>query len=354
MPGLPLAVSSVALVTSSQVLAFLPLVLILLANAAALPAARPGLPPWWYWGLLAVVGVATALLGLASAGSNAGYGVGLAAGGTAMASLALAPVRARVARFWPIERSSVLDATALGFTFVIAASQAGLQLGGNVLAQVASSTAVSPSDLVLNELPFLLAALLGVGIFMRRGPGAALTRLGLVRPRWWHVCLGLACAGGFYLFSLGADTVQQVLTPGTAARVGAATGKLYGGIGTPLGITTIALAAGICEETLFRGALQPRLGIVWTAIVFALVHTQYGISIDELAVLVLAFGLGGLRAATNTTTSMICHVAYNAITAAQLAASALAWPGLAAEALLLAAVGAGIGLSRRSPDRTTG
>lgn len=37
-------------------------------------------------------------------------------------------------------------------------------------------------------------------------------------------------------------------------------------------ITAIAAAAGIGEEILFRGALQPRLGMVGTAVVFGLLH----------------------------------------------------------------------------------
>jgi membrane protease YdiL (CAAX protease family) len=352
VPGLPLAAGlpGALLATSAQLLTFVPLLLILVANVAARPRAARALPRWWYWALLAVVGLAVAALGALTATTDRGYGVGLAVGGAAMATLAVAPLRRAVARALPIDPASVLDATAVGFTFVITASQAGLQVGGNVLAQVAAGAAESPEDLVINELPFLLAALLGVGIFLRRRPGDALTRLGLVRPGWWQLGLGLGCAGAFYLFSLGADALQQLLTPAEAARVGAATGKLYQGIGTPIGIVTIALTAGICEEALFRGALQPRLGLVWTSIVFALVHTQYGISIDEVAVLILAFGLGALRALTNTTTSMICHVVYNAITAAQVAASAFAWPALGVEVAVLAAVALGAGV--RGRDRS--
>lgn len=37
-------------------------------------------------------------------------------------------------------------------------------------------------------------------------------------------------------------------------------------------IVAVAAAAGIGEEVLFRGALQPRAGIWWTAIVFGMVH----------------------------------------------------------------------------------
>jgi len=62
---------------------------------------------------------------------------------------------------------------------------------------------------------------------------------------------------------------------------------------------------------LFRGALQPRLGLVVTALLFTSIHTQYSISFDTLGVFVLALGLGLIRKYTNTTTSGMCHAAYN-------------------------------------------
>lgn len=335
----------VTLITLGELLGFLPLPLVLLANLAALgkgPRDRPG----WYWLTLAAVGAGVVLVGAATVPSAAGYGVGYVVGGLAMAGLALAPARRLAARILPIDPSSPLDATALGFTLVVACSQLGLQASTNVLATVASGAPETPLDQVVTELPFLLGALLGVGLGTRRRPQAVLDRLGLTVPRAWQILLGVACAGAFYAFGLGAEALQRWLTPEVAAQVGSATGRLYQGIDTPLGILTIALVPAICEETLFRGALQPRLGLVWTAITFALLHTQYGLSIDEAAVLVLAFGLGILRRVTNTTTSMLCHAIYNAITAVQFAA-VLAGPGLALEGVAVVGLAVWFTASRR-------
>lgn len=307
----------VTLVTFGEVVGFLPLPLVFVANLAAIgrgPRERPG----WYWVVLSAAGVVVVLLGLASIPGGAGQGVGLAVGGAGMAALGLAPARRLAARVLPIDPQSPLDATALGFTLVVAASQVGLQVSSNVLATIAAGASESDTDQVLTELPFLLGALLGVGLGIRRRPGPVLARLGLTVPRLWQVLLALVCAGAFYAFGIGAEALQQWLTPGVASQVGSATGRLYRTVDNPIGIVTIALVPAICEETLFRGALQPRLGLIWTAIVFALLHTQYGFSIDELAVLILAFGLGLLRRWTNTTTSMLCHALYNAATAAQL------------------------------------
>ncbi len=324
----------VTLMTLGELLGFLPLPLIVLANLAALgrgPQDRPG----WYWALLAAVGAAVVLVGLATVPGTVGYGVGFMAGGLGMAALALAPARRLAARVLPIDPDSPLDATALGLTLVVAGSQIGLQISTNVLATVAAGAPETPLDQVVTELPFLLGALLGVGLGLRRRPGAVFDRLGLTVPQGWQILLGIACAGAFYAFGLGAEVAQRWLTPDVAARVGSATSQLYRGVDTPLGIVTIALVPAICEEILFRGALQPRLGLIWTAVVFALLHTQYGFSIDELAVLILAFGLGLLRHFTNTSTSMLCHAIYNAITAVQLA-TVFAGPGLALEGAAVA------------------
>jgi hypothetical protein len=332
----------VLLLGSDQVLNLLPLGVILVANWAVLPptggafagaAARLGRAIWL---LLAIVGACTALGGLllAASGGTRAYGLALLVGGVAAGCIVAPQARRAVARLLPIDPTSPLDATAIALTLLLVANQVGVQLSGDVLIQTAANPRLQPIDVLVNELPFLAAALLGVGIFLRRTPGQTLTRLALVRPTWWQVVLALACAGVFYAFSLGADAAAQALTPDISRKVGAATEELYGGLGSPLGIATIALSAGVCEEVFFRGALQPRVGLVWASFVFAIVHTQYGLSIQELAVFVLALGLGFLRSRTNTTTTIICHVVYNAIVAVQLS-KVLLGPSLAAEVLLV-------------------
>jgi membrane protease YdiL (CAAX protease family) len=161
-----------------------------------------------------------------------------------------------------------------------------------------------------------------------------------VRASPWQLVIALAAAGAFYAFGNGVDALAHVLTPALAHKVDAANQRLFGQLGDPVGIATIALSAGICEEALFRGALQPRLGLLWTALVFAAVHSQYGLSLDAAAVFVLALGLGLLRRLTNTTTSTVCHVAYNTLVGIGVAGAWLG-PALALEvALVLAGLAA--------------
>jgi membrane protease YdiL (CAAX protease family) len=80
---------------------------------------------------------------------------------------------------------------------------------------------------------------------------------------------------------------------------------------TPLGILTIGLSAGLGEETLFRGAVLPRFGLILTSIFFALIHSQYGITLSTLVVFLLGLVLGLERLRYNTSTAMITHATYN-------------------------------------------
>jgi membrane protease YdiL (CAAX protease family) len=70
-----------------------------------------------------------------------------------------------------------------------------------------------------------------------------------------------------------------------------------------------AVLAGVCEETLFRGVIQPRVGILVTAVLFAAIHIQYGLT--PILGLVFASGLvfGLIRKHLNLTTAVIAHAA---------------------------------------------
>lgn len=311
---------------------------------------------WLLLGMVAAACLLLALLSLALAGSprsnpgstataTAAGGAGgpvaytavLLITGLAAALLIAEPVRVGLARVLPLDPRSAVHATALVLSTALVGSQLASQLSVDVLSQQASSgAALGPVDLIAQELPFLLAATLGVGLLVRRSPREVLGRLGLVRPTLWQLVLALAAAGVFYAFGTGVDALAHVITPAVAQKVEAANQHLFGQLADPVGIATIALSAGICEEALFRGAMQPRLGLLWPALVFTAVHTQYGLSLDAAAVLLLAIGLGLLRRFTNTTTSTACHVVYNTLVGVGVTGAWLG-PALALEAGLLLA-----------------
>ena len=254
-----------------------------------------------------------------SGGNRIGLDIGFMATAVVAATLASRPVRERVARVLPIDPDSPVHAYALVLAVILFGTQVATIAFIDVLTADQAAPPLSLADLATSEVPFLIMALAGVGLYVRRNATAAAERLGLTRPAWWHVALALAAAGAFVAFIAAADNLSHVWTPQVAAQVDKTTQHVFGGLTNPLGIAALALLPGICEEILFRGALQPRIGLVATAVLFASIHTQYGLSLDALSVLVVAIGLGLVRKYTNTTTSCICHVSYNLLAAIPIA-----------------------------------
>jgi membrane protease YdiL (CAAX protease family) len=70
------------------------------------------------------------------------------------------------------------------------------------------------------------------------------------------------------------------------------------------------MSAGEGEEVLFRGALQPRLGIVLTAVLFGALHVQYQVP-GMVVIVVIGLGLGIVKERTSTTFTALVHVLYD-------------------------------------------
>ena len=78
----------------------------------------------------------------------------------------------------------------------------------------------------------------------------------------------------------------------------------------------LAALSGIAEEALFRGALQPQVGLGWASVLFALAHLVPRRELLPWSAFALAAGLllGGLYAVTgNLVAPVVAHVAVNAV-----------------------------------------
>jgi membrane protease YdiL (CAAX protease family) len=290
--------------------------------------------------------------GLVQAGP-AGQPIGLDAGimvtAAAAAILAVRPVRERIARVIPIDPDSPVHAYALVLAVIMLGTQLATIAFADVLAIDQTLPPISIVDILASETPFLVMALAGVGLYIRRNGTGTAERLGLRRPAWWQIALALAAAGAFFALVQGADSLSHLWTPGIASQVDKTTQHIFGGLNDPIGIAAIALLPGICEEVLFRGALQPRLGLVVTAVLFTSIHTQYGLSFDTLSVLIVALGLGMIRKYTNTTTSCVCHVTYNLLAGVGIA-GAFMLGAVGVELVLVAIAGYGLWSRRRRSE----
>ncbi len=245
---------------------------------------------------------------------------GVAAGG-----FLLKPIRNELAAFLPIDPDNPVHVLALILATILFGTQAASIVFTDVLGFIAAQSPETLLGAFLNEVPLLVLAAAGVGLFVRRDVRASGERLGFVRPAWWHIVLALAAGGIFLAVLTGFDVANHALLPALARRVDAVNEHAFSQLVNSgwIGVATIALLPGICEDALFRGALQPRLGLVPTALLFTSIHGQYGFSLDLAGVFVVGLCLGLIRKYTNTTTSMTAHVTSNLLASISLAGTLL-------------------------------
>ena len=236
------------------------------------------------------------------------FGTGL------LAALPLIPaVRRGLARVLPIDPASIVHMTVLAF----AVYEVGLTLGqmsliGDLsgLAEIGMSLTVW--DVLFSGLPLLLLALAGVGLFVRRSGAQVLDRLGLSLPKRKHLLLVVVLVALLLAFDYGVNWAWSALDPTGYESLTDVTEQLFGGLMTVGGAIVLGLSAGISEELLFRGALQPKLGLLLSAALFAVGHLQYGFTIAMFEVFVIGLVLGLVRKRANTTTAILIHAGYNA------------------------------------------
>jgi membrane protease YdiL (CAAX protease family) len=233
-------------------------------------------------------------------------------------ALLLPPVRQLLARVLPIDAQNPVHGVALALSMLIVTNlliTLGMGLGN--LADMMAEGGTGQSETTLLALwgqQILTAALamVGVGWSTRRDLHATLARLGIVMPtaRQWLIGVGLGIA--MVPLVLALEYAASLVGLGADPDVERLTKELLGPLfQSPFGILTLGLSAALGEETLFRGATQPRFGLVVTALLFALIHSNYGITISTLAVFLVGLVLGWVRMRHNTTTAMALHATYN-------------------------------------------
>jgi membrane protease YdiL (CAAX protease family) len=238
--------------------------------------------------------------------------------------IALLPaVRRLAASVLPMQADNAVHATALSLTFttfglnlfqMIALSPALFALAGTDegVRQLQQASGVSYLDiLVFPLLTFIFAALLGVGLYVRRTQDEALQRLGLtmVTPR--QLVLSVGVTAGLIALAVATEQVWRALDPVSLRQVGGVSQALLGEMDNPLGALAIGISAAIGEEMFFRGAHQPRMGIPLATLLFASFHVQYGITPATLLVLVIGLVLAVLRQRTSVTVCILVHFLYN-------------------------------------------
>ncbi len=285
-----------------------------------------GLPPDRLAGRL-VRGLVGALVPLAGALFYAGFGAwawrgeeapatfaALWCAGATLACLALAwrPLADAVAITLfrgPSGRTRRLTARIVVMTLLL--PPPALQVAPALLQSLAQSgTPLADAGGLFTQLLGELAiALAGVGLFVRRDWRAVRERLGLMVMRRRH--LAVAAGGVLAAIALNGVTgwVEQHAFPGLWKQDSDVTGLIAGHLSLATSLL-LGVSAGVGEEIVVRGALQPRLGVPLSALVFACGHVQYS-WFGMLTVGLLGVLLGAIRARTNTTTAIVVHALYD-------------------------------------------
>jgi len=223
-------------------------------------------------------------------------------------------VRRLLARRLKIEPSSCVHTTALVFAvYLVGLTMSQLPLVGGLEGLESLELNMGQSELWLQGLALFLLALIGIGSGLRRDATESAVRLGLRWPTWKDLLLVLGLLILLEGLDYGVSWAWETFDPSGYERIGRISQQLFSGFATPLGAIAVGLVAGISEETLFRGALQPRLGLLLTSLLFAIIHVQYGFSPATLLVFIIGMVLGWLRKKSGLVACIVLHASYNIV-----------------------------------------
>lgn len=200
----------------------------------------------------------------------------------------------------------ILSGYLMGNT-LLALTEGGLE----TLAETAVS--ISITDFVWQQAFFAVLAFLGVGLFFRRSSEALQTRLGLQQPTRQQLLAGLRWIPLLVVLQWLITAIWLVVNPEQVQQLEDVSSSLLGDVDSVWEWFALSLSAGIGEELLFRGALQPVLGVWFTSVLFAVSHIQYGLTPATLAIFIIAVVLGLIRQRTNTTVAIMVHFGYDFI-----------------------------------------
>jgi len=239
-------------------------------------------------------------------------GVLMLAAGLLGGAILFPGVRRKIALRLDVEPDSCVTATALTLAgYFVAFGVLQAQVWTQLSASLPSSMAVTPLDLAASSIFMLVVAFTGVGFLVRRSPRETACRLGLRKLRWKQLLPVALVILAFLAMDMATGWLWQSLDPKGFELAQESTGQLFGALLTPVGALAVGIAAGTGEEFLFRGALQPRFGLLLTSLLFMLAHFQYAFSPAMVEVLVLGVALGYMRRRVGTISCVLVHAGYN-------------------------------------------
>ena len=182
-------------------------------------------------------------------------------------------------------------------------------------------TSFDVGPVVVQGVFFIALAFIATGYKIDRTLPDVLRRLSVHRP----TAVGLLAAIGAVVVGFVISGLGNILTEATneayardiQRSLDIMTTSSPSFVAAPL----IGLSGGVGEELLFRGAIQAKYGIVLSSLIFAMLHSQYGLSFVTLATFLLGCTFGLLAKRFGVTHAIVAHTIYNMI-AVMLSATA--------------------------------
>jgi hypothetical protein len=172
---------------------------------------------------------------------------------------------------------------------------------------------VDVGSLVSQLVGEVALAAAAVGLWVARDGNAMRERLGLTAMRGRHVVVALVGLGLVIAVNSGMEAIEHARFPALWAA-DQEMGRLIAGELNVAASILLGVSAGVGEEVLVRGALQPRAGLFWASLLFTAGHVQYT-WFGMITILLLGVALGIVRARANTTTAIVVHALYDIVAA---------------------------------------
>jgi hypothetical protein len=148
-----------------------------------------------------------------------------------------------------------------------------------------------------------------VGLWVARDGRAVRERLGLSAMSARHWIIAAVGLGAVIALNTGMEQIEHARFSALWAADQEMGRLIAGNLNVAAGIL-LGVSAGVGEELLVRGALQPRAGLFWASVLFMAGHVQYT-WFGMLTILLLGISLGLIRARSNTTTAIVVHALYD-------------------------------------------
>ena len=233
----------------------------------------------------------------------------------------LRPFRQILARVTPMDPDSAIDMTGLSIVLGVL----GFFVGTSLAPMAGDPPELIPSIGILELLvqaAFLVAvSYIAAGVPYWRDLRAATERLGIVMPDARAIAIAIAATFACFAVSAIAGIASQQFDPELSESLNEIVDQMTAQVQNPIGAVVLGASAGIGEEAIFRGALQPRYGLIIPSLLFTMLHgPQYGFNLALLGLFGVSIILGLLRKHVNTTAAMIPHALFNAVQVLALSA----------------------------------